>query len=107
MFPARSGAVSLFNEMFDYILYGVHIPPPICGSRRDDTIMPINVNMKHTFKIRGKEHKAIEEMPQDVRDIFENAIASWKNDGHGMPATTTRTQVVFNGIEYEDVVSMP
>jgi hypothetical protein len=90
-FRQEAERVSLFNEMFDYILYWVHIPPPICGSRRDDNIMPINVNVKHTFKIRGKEHKAIEEMPQDVRDIFENFIASWKNDGHGMPAATTRT----------------
>jgi len=41
--------------------------------------MKINVNVKRTFKVDGKEYNSVEEMPLDIREAFKNATSSQKS----------------------------
>jgi hypothetical protein len=43
--------------------------------------MNVNVNVKRKFKVNGKEYNSIEEMPQDIRNAFEKAMASKTGSG--------------------------
>lgn len=68
--------------------------------------MGININVKRTYKINGREYNSLEEMPADVREVFEKAKAlqagaqsPFGSSGHG--------RIKFNGIEYESIDAMP
>lgn len=67
--------------------------------------MDINVNIKRSYQINGKEYRSREEMPPDVRALFDAAMnpASGKNAARG-PITG---KIVFNSVEYESIDDMP
>jgi hypothetical protein len=66
--------------------------------------MNVNVNVKRKFKINGKEYNSIEEMPPDIRNAFEKAMASKADTGTPL---TTQTKIIFNGTEYQSIDAMP
>jgi hypothetical protein len=56
-------------------------------------------NIKTKIRINGKEYASVDEMPADVRQIYEQALA-------GQTQKTT-SKIVFNGEEYSSVEEMP
>jgi hypothetical protein len=68
--------------------------------------MNININVKRKFKINGKEYNSIEEMPDDIREIFKKTSVSQTGLGHEI-CRTTRTKIIFNGTEYDNVDAIP
>jgi hypothetical protein len=71
---------------------------------KEDNVMNVNVNVNRKYKINGKEYNSIEEMPPDIRNAFEKAMAS--QAGSGIPITT-HTKIIFNGTEYQSIDAMP
>jgi hypothetical protein len=69
--------------------------------------MSININVKHTFKVNGKEYSSTDEMPPEVREIFQKAMAAKAGPGLHTKVTTSRTKFIFNGTEYESIDKMP
>ena len=69
--------------------------------------MNVNVNVKHKFKINGKEYNSIEEMPPDIRNAFEKAMASQGDSGQQINPATMQTKIIFNGTEYKSIDAMP
>jgi hypothetical protein len=66
--------------------------------------MNVNVNVKRKFKINGAEYNSIDEMPPDIRNAFEKAMASQAVTG---TPVTTHTKIIFNGTEYPGIDAMP
>jgi hypothetical protein len=66
--------------------------------------MSINVNIKRTFKVNGKEYTSIEEMPSEIRSAFEKTMAS--QAGKDI-FSVNHTKINFNGIEYKSIEKMP
>lgn len=69
--------------------------------------MNININVKRKFKVNGKEYNSIEEMPNDIREAFEKAMASQVDSGHQVNPATMQTKIIFNGTEYKNIDAMP
>lgn len=69
--------------------------------------MEININVKRKFIVNGKEYNSIEEMPDDIREAFENASVSQSYAGSHTHSQVQQTRIVFNGREYENIDSMP
>ena len=67
----------------------------------------VNVNVKRKFKIGGKEYDSVDEMPADVRETFEKAMASRTDSGHKEKSVLIRTKINFNGTEYDSIDAMP
>ena len=67
----------------------------------------MNVNVKRKFKINGKEYNSIEEMPPDIRNTFEKAMASQTGSDHQANPATMQTKIIFNGTEYQSIDAMP
>ena len=59
----------------------------------------------------GREYSSVEEMPPDVRRVYEDAMASVaaldKAGGSGGPHIRITTRLVVNGKEYSNVHEMP
>lgn len=66
--------------------------------------MNVNVNVNRKYKINGKEYNSIEEMPPDLREAFEKALASQSGKGSIL---SQHTKIIFNGIEYKNIEEMP
>jgi hypothetical protein len=69
--------------------------------------MKINISVKRKYKIKGKEYNSLEEMPDDVREIFKKTMGSQAGSGHEISAGVTRTKIFFNGREYDSIDEMP
>jgi hypothetical protein len=69
--------------------------------------MNVNVNVKRKFKINRKEYNSIEEMPPDIRNAFEKAMASQAGSDHQVNPATVQTKIIFNGTEYKSIDAMP
>ena len=69
--------------------------------------MSINIDVKRKFKVNGKEYNSIEEMPADIREAFENAMASRADSGYQVNPATMQTKIIFNGTEYKNIDEMP
>ncbi len=69
--------------------------------------MNVNVNVKRKFKINGKEYNSIDEMPPDIRNVFEKAMASQTGPGQPLNPATMQTKIIFNGTEYPGIDAMP
>jgi hypothetical protein len=69
--------------------------------------MNININVKRKFTINGKEYYSIEEMPDDIREIFKKTIGSQSGLGHEIGHTAVRTKIYFNGTEYDNIDAIP
>ena len=69
--------------------------------------MNANVNVKRKFKVNGKEYNSIEEMPPDIRNAFEKAMALQAGSGQQANPATMQTKIIFNGTEYQSIDAMP
>ncbi len=67
----------------------------------------VNVNVKRKFKIGGREYNSVDEMPADIRETFEKAMASRTDSGHKEKSALIRTKINFNGTEYDSIDAMP
>lgn len=66
--------------------------------------MNVNINVKRKFKVNGKEYNSVEEMPPDIRSVFEKAMAT--QGGKAIPSIT-QNKIIFNGVEYKKIEDMP
>jgi hypothetical protein len=68
--------------------------------------MPVNFNVKTKIKINGKEYSSPDEMPPDVRSLYEKAKANRQN-----PSANTRiktnSKITFNGQTFDSLDEMP
>jgi hypothetical protein len=69
--------------------------------------LDIKINVKRKFIINGREYNSVEEMPGDVRGIFEKAMSSQAGSGYQINPAATQTHIIFNGTTYESLESMP
>jgi hypothetical protein len=69
--------------------------------------LDIKINVKRKFRINGKEYNSIEEMPGDIREIFEKARSSQAGSGHQINPAPMRTHIIFNGTVYGSIDEMP
>ena len=68
--------------------------------------MPINFNVKTKIKINGKEYNSPEEMPPDVRSLFEKAMAN-RGSSSANNQGNTNSKITFNGQTFNNVDEMP
>ena len=68
--------------------------------------LPVNFNVRTKIKINGKEYNSPEEMPADVRSLYEKALA-----GRGSAAPNvqfnTNSKITFNGQSFNNKDEMP
>ena len=69
--------------------------------------MNIKLNVKRKYKINGKEYTSIEEMPDEVRAVFQKAMDQQAGMGQTTHSSLTKAKIVFNGTEYYKIESMP
>ena len=87
--------------------------------------MITNVTVKTTIRVNGRVYGSVDEMPADVRQAYERALASMgattaekmasgstqtklvSKDGGTTALTATKTTLRFNGQEYGSVDEMP
>jgi hypothetical protein len=65
--------------------------------------MPVNFNIKTKIKINGKEYAGPEEMPPDVRQLYEQALAKAGTS----PQANVKSKIKFNGQSYNSPDEMP
>lgn len=68
--------------------------------------MGIKVNVNWKFTVNGKEYGSREEMPEDIRQLYDKALAESRS-GQSISSVVSNTKIIFNGEEYESVDSMP
>ena len=68
--------------------------------------MGVKVNVKWKFKVGGKEYASVDELPENIREAYERAMAA-KADGRSLDTPGADTKIVFNGKEYGSVEEMP
>ena len=66
--------------------------------------MSININFKREFTVNAKKYNSIEEMPDDVREIFNKTISA---QAGSVNRVIKQTKITFNGTEYKSVDDMP
>ena len=66
-----------------------------------------NINIKRRIIVNGREYAGVEEMPEDVRHAYEQALASAGREGHGINPAGPQTKIIFNGREYASLDEMP
>ena len=69
--------------------------------------MTVNINVKRTFRVNGKEYSSIEELPDDIREAVRNALASRTESERGADLATAARKIILNGKEYESIDAMP
>lgn len=70
--------------------------------------MSFNISLNRKFTVNGKDYDSIEEMPEDIRDLYAKAMGSVKDAGHqGNNTVSIQTKIIFNGAEYESIDAMP
>jgi len=68
--------------------------------------MPVNFNVKTKIKINGKEYNNLEEMPADVRSLYEKALASRGSTSSNVQFKTN-SKITFNGQTFNSLDEMP
>jgi hypothetical protein len=66
-----------------------------------------NINIKRRIIVNGREYAGVEEMPDDIRHAYEQAMAGAGREGHGIHPAGPQTRVIFNGREYASLDEMP
>ncbi len=69
--------------------------------------MNVNINVKRRYKINGKEYDSIEDMPEDLRDMFKKASGLKMGTANQINQVGIWTKIVLNGKEYESIDAMP
>jgi hypothetical protein len=68
--------------------------------------MTVRVTVKGRFVYNGKTYGSLEELPENVRQAYEKAMAA-TGAGHSGGAAEARVKITFNGTEYESLDAMP
>jgi hypothetical protein len=68
--------------------------------------MPINFNVKTKIKINGKEYSSPDEMPPDVRSLYQKAMANRQNPAANSQIKTS-SKITFNGQTFDSLDEMP
>jgi len=73
--------------------------------------MATNISVKTKIRVNGREYASVEEMPADVRQTYERALAMSVGGAHrgllGSIGSAVHTKIVFNGQEYTSAEHMP
>ena len=65
--------------------------------------MAINISVKTRIRFNGQEYQSVDEMPAEVRQAYEKAMASlYQRNSLG-----SKSLVYFNGQEYSSIDAMP
>jgi hypothetical protein len=68
--------------------------------------MTVKIQVKRKVKVNGKEYASREEVPENIREAYDKALAN-AISGHSASPGAPTTKIVFNGQEYASVDSMP
>jgi hypothetical protein len=75
------------------------------------TTMTINIqgkiNISRKIVVNGREYPSVEEMPSDVRRVYEQAMAGAGTALHATGESGVKAKIVFNGREYANVDTIP
>ena len=69
--------------------------------------MGVTFNIKRKIKINGREYSGVEEMPEDVRRIYQQAGSALAGAGPSADPARPGTRIIFNGQEFKSVDEMP
>jgi len=81
--------------------------------------MTANISVKTKIRVNGQDYSSVEDMPPDIRQAYERAMATMPGARHsglldtlekGIRANTQtvpNAKVIFNGQEYSSVDQMP
>jgi hypothetical protein len=82
--------------------------------------MPANISVKTKIRVNGQDYRSVDDMPPDVRQTYERALAAMAGAKHGglldtmekgvranAQMVSNATKVIFNGREYSSVEQMP
>jgi hypothetical protein len=64
-------------------------------------------NIKRRFIVNGREYSSVEEMPENIRRAYGQALWNTGHQGYGNYPEAPQTRIVFNGREYGSVDDMP
>jgi hypothetical protein len=67
--------------------------------------MAINFSLQRKIIINGKSYTSLEEVPEELRGVFLQAMAAKSSDLH--LAAGAKLKITFNGKEYSRVEDMP
>lgn len=65
--------------------------------------MGLNVSAHWKVRINGKEYRALDEVPPELRSAYEQALEAARSARPGQPAT----KISFDGREFESLEAMP
>ncbi len=68
--------------------------------------MPVNLNVKTKININGKEYHSVEEMPPDVRILYEKAMAGRQSSSSSSRVSSHAT-ITYNGQTFSSLEEMP
>ncbi len=66
----------------------------------------LSFKSKPKFVFNGQEYRSVDEMPEDVRRVYQTAIALAAKGGPNVKVVST-TELWFNGKKYNSVDEMP
>jgi hypothetical protein len=66
-----------------------------------------NINLKRRIIVNGREYSSVEEMPEDLRRAYEQAMANVNSAGNVINPAAPQPKITFNGQEYGNVDEMP
>ncbi|HOU50821.1 MAG: hypothetical protein KBG22_07510 [Smithella sp.] len=69
--------------------------------------MEVKFDLKRKYIVNGREYTSIEQMPADIRQVYEKAVSGKEGISNENILSLSAGKIVFNGQEYESVDSMP
>jgi len=69
--------------------------------------MGVKFNIKRKIKVNGREYSSVEEMPEDIRRIYDKAVCHSAESEQSTEMTRLETKIVFNGQEFKSVDDIP
>ena len=81
--------------------------------------MTANISVKTKIRVNGQDYANVDDMPPEVRQAYERALATMAGDTHGglldmlgkglraNAQAASNAKVIFNGQEYPSVEQMP
>jgi hypothetical protein len=81
--------------------------------------MTANISVKTKIRVNGQDYASVDDMPPDIRQAYERALATLAGAKHGglldtlekgiraSVQMTSNAKVIFNGQEYSSVDEMP
>lgn len=81
--------------------------------------MTANISVKTKIRVNGQDYASVDDMPPDIRQAYERALATMAGAKHGglldmlgkgarpNAQAASNAKVIFNGQEYSSVEQMP